>query len=37
MKRKEFIGLAAPAAIGLSAFPEALHFKQGYSYRWLIA
>jgi len=27
MKRKEFIGLAAPAAIGLSAFPEALFAK----------
>ena len=27
MKRKEFIGLAAPAAIGLSAFPDALFAK----------
>jgi len=27
MKRKEFIGMAAPAAIGLSTFPEALFAK----------
>ena len=27
MKRKEFIGMAAPAAIGLSAFPDALFAK----------